>query len=228
MTTLPSRIRSPTEAYRILEDDFSQHKRELINLQVEIGSRRRTAVILRSAVLLAYAHVEGAAKAGLSVLLIRLNSSGLTWGGVSDRLAYFEIDHRIARQVGGSTRRPVICADETTTFLRSLADAPIRLEVADLIRQIGVVNAPTVRKILAACEFDLSAYEASLGFLDDRLVARRHEIAHGSLVPVDQITADTAVSLALSLLDTMLKDFGNLLVTQSYVLSRLRPDRKEK
>src|SRR5271157_5231604 len=74
MTTLPSRIRSPREAYEILEGDLSQRKRELINLQGEIGSRRRTPVILKSAVLLAYAHVEGAVKAGLSVLLIRLNS----------------------------------------------------------------------------------------------------------------------------------------------------------
>jgi hypothetical protein len=222
MTTLPSKIRSATEAYQILEDDFSQRKRELINLRTEIGSRRRTPIILKSAILLSYAHVEGAAKAGLSVLLARLNSSGLTWGEVRTKLAYFEIDHRLARQSSTQNRRPVICADDTTSFLRSLTQERISFAVPDFIRQIGVVNESTLRKILAACDFELGAYEPNLELLDDRLVARRHELAHGSLVPVDALTAETAIALALALLDTMLTDFGNLLGSEAYIGSSER------
>jgi hypothetical protein len=152
------------------------------------------------------------------VLLIRLNSSGLTWGGVKQRLAHFEIDHRLARQVNAQTHRPVICVDDTTVFLRSLPRERINFDIPDLVSQVGVMNAPKLRKILAACEFDLVAYEPNLGLLDDRLIALRHELAHGSLVPVNQLTAETAVNLALGLLETMLVDFGNLLVSQSYIV----------
>jgi hypothetical protein len=219
MTTLPSRVRSPAEAYQALEDDFSQRKRELINLQVGLGSRRQTPVLLKSAILLAYAHVEGAAKAGLTLLLRRLNSSGLRWDGVRPELSYFEIDHRLARQTTGQGRRPVISGDETTMFLRSLPQERINLDVSDLISRIGVMNANTLRKILSICAFEVRRYDADLELLDDKLVFRRHELAHGSLLPVEPISAETAVRLALSLLDAMLNDFGNLLVTQSYILA---------
>jgi hypothetical protein len=217
MTTLPSRLRSPTEAYTTLESDFSQRKRELINLKTEVSARRRTALILKAAILLAYAHVEGAVKVALGILLIRLNSSGLLWKNVKTKLAYFEIDYRISRQVATQTRRPVICGDHTTDFLHSLQTQRIALDVTGFVQQIGVVNATTLRKILEICDMNVNSYEAHLGLLDDRLVARRHELAHGDLFPVDQLTAETAVDLALALLEPLLADFGNLLVSESYL-----------
>jgi hypothetical protein len=184
-----------------------------------MDSQRRTQVVLKSAILLSYAHVEGAVKAALTVLFTRLNSSGLTWAGVRSKLSHFEIDHRLARQVNAGHRRAMICGDDTTLFLRSILQQRIQFDIPGLVDQIGVMNAQTLRKILETCGFALATYESDLGLLDDRLIAHRHQLAHGSLVPVDQLTAETAIALALSLLNTMLVDFSNLLVLESYRVS---------
>ena len=217
MITLPARIRSSNLAYELLENDFSQRKRELINLRSELNSKRRTIVLVKSSVLLAYAHVEGAVKSALRVFLTRLNGHGLTWGAVKPRLAHLEIDHRLARQVNSQFRRSVVCDDDTTAFLRTLPNEPIKVDISELVDQIGVINANTLRKILSICGFNLSPYEENLGLLDERLVAWRHELAHGSLVPIELVTAETSVEIAIFLIDSMLADFGNLLVSQSYI-----------
>ena len=216
MTISLSSVRSPTEAYDRLVKDVALRKQELVNLRAALGgSSARSSFLSRSALLLAYSHVEGATKTALAILFGRLNGSGLTWKSVDARLLTFEIDWRL-RRISLSGMRRLICDDETTVFLRTSQDRRIQVDIDGMIGNIGTPNAVNMRTILAACGIDPNRYETELEFLDDRQLSRRHELAHGSLRPVDLSEARDAVDRAMTLLEFLLTDFGNLLVLETY------------
>jgi hypothetical protein len=196
-----------------LERDISSCRRELITLKQAVGARTAKDFTRKAAILLAYAHIEGAIKASLSILFLRLNASGLVWGQVRPRLAHFEIDRRLTRL---STPRAAIANDDTTAYLRTLSDRTIEVDVFDLIGRVGIVNRQALERILAMCHLDATSYREDLATLDPLLVSRRNELAHGGQVPVDPIAAEGAIDTALRVIDLFLADFGNLLVLQSY------------
>ena len=213
MTTLPVKIRSTVEAQEALERDIAPRRQELFNLKGALGASSVKEFVRKSALLLAFAHIEGAMKAGLTILFLRMNHSGLAWRDVPTRLAHFEIDWRLAR-IG--TARRVISDDATTAWLRNLPDQPIAIDVGGLIGRVGVINAETLRRILSICEFEPRRYNEALESLDEALIARRHDLAHGSQVPVDPGLAIAAIDLALTLIESLLIDFSNLLTRQSW------------
>lgn len=213
MTTLPSKVRSPNEALDALDLDISSRKRELVNLRQAVTVRSPQPFIHKTAILLAYAHVEGTIKTGLAVLFLRLNASGLRWNQVSPRLAHFEIDRRLARLPGG---RGAIVNDPTTAYLRTLSERTIKVDVPDLVGRVGTINRQTLERILAMCHLDATSYGSHLETLDVLLVARRNALAHGEQLSVDPTAAEGAIDTALGIVELLKTDFGNLLALQSY------------
>lgn len=220
MTILPDKFRTPTEAYGHLERDISVRKQELINLGAAVGSPKSPPVVRRSAVVMAYSHLEGGIKAGLGSLFAFINSQGLTWGSIYIELSYFEIDRRLAMVSLASNRRPVLCADEITKFFAEIQSRKAIFDVAGFLRGLGTINAEAIKCILLLCRIDRRAYESDLSYLNTGLVAVRHELAHGGLRPVDELTAATALDTVHRILDRFLSDFGYLMVSGSFRVDR--------
>jgi hypothetical protein len=65
----------------------------------------------------------------------------------------------------------------------------------------------------------MDPYTDYLKFVGDQLLFLRHSVAHGDRMVIDQSVADTAWSSTLDVLDHLLTDFGNIMVSRSFMQS---------
>ena len=177
------KVRSLIELTQLLDDELAWRKRELTTLKVWLGKPRRqheTAIFLRAAICLLYAHWEGFVKAAAAGYISYVATRGLKYQDLAPNFVALGLWSDISE--AGLSKSPTLRIALTTKLITGLAE---RANVNwDPMIYIGSnLNFKTLNGILCAMGVDNKEYLLKKPIIDQRLLANRNAIAHGDRRP---------------------------------------------
>ena len=177
------KVRSLTELAQFLDDDLAWRKRELTTLRLWLDKSRRqheTAILLRAAVCLLYAHWEGFVKAAATGYVSYVATLGLEYRDLTPNFVALGLWSEISQ--AGESELPTLRTGLTTRLSSGLSErASINWEPST---DAGSnLNSKTLNEILCAVGLDSSEYLLKKPIIDQRLLANRNAIAHGERRP---------------------------------------------
>ena len=203
----------------VIDDDLTARRRELTDAREQGLKARRThlqAVACRAYVCLAYAHWEGFVKSSVRAYLEYVESRSLSPEQLSVGLTM--LSARKGMQAAASKNslidhlrvaRFFIENDDEGTFTSPLAQSALD--------GLANLNFRTLKEILKVLDVVTVDYEAEKAAIDEKIVARRHRIAHGGLERVSLDDLEEIHQLLGRLLDAVRTDIQNLAVTGGHL-----------
>ena len=177
------KVRSLTELAQFLDDELAWRKKELTTLKVLLDKSRRrheTAILLRAAICLLYAHWEGFVRAAAKGYLSYVETLGLKYQDLTPNFVALGLwsDVSEAGRSNSPTRRTALI----TRLVSGLS------ERATINWQPSIVagsnlNSKSLTEILCAIGLDSGEYLMKKTIIDHRLLANRNTIAHGERRP---------------------------------------------
>jgi hypothetical protein len=219
MTTLPNKIESTSSAYDVIQRSASLRKKSLLSLRQQIKTHR-TPELLGSSMIFAFANVEGMIKDCLGTVLIMIQKERINWSSVTEFWRSFFIDYTLSKMSLDRTFRPALCLDDRTDLLCKLHDNVMSVDAFDVIRSISSPNALMLRKVLKAEIHSLGDYNDFIDYFDEGIAARRHKLAHGHVVAIEETQAITAIDETVRFIDLLFIDFGNIITEQRYLKTK--------
>ena len=203
----------------VIDDDLKKRRRELTNARKHVVGERRShlqAVACRAYVCLAYAHWEGFVKSSVRAYLEYVDSQSLPPEELSVGLTTLAGRRGMQAAVSNNSlidqlrvARFFIENDDEGGFASPLASSALE--------GLANLNFRTLNSILKVLDVATADYEAEKAALDEKIVARRHRIAHGGLEPVSPDDLEEVHQLLVRLLDAVRTDIQNLAVTGGHL-----------
>ncbi|PLS84135.1 MAG: hypothetical protein CYG60_19545 [Actinobacteria bacterium] len=191
-----------------LDAELSWRRRELTNMRfLALGGRRHEQeVLLRAGVCLMYAHWEGFVKDAATCYVNYVALKGLKYRDLSPSMVALGLRGKL--RAAEETNR-VTVHTEVTNFLLSDMHENAKLPWADAVTTRDNLNSEVLREILHLLDLDHQPYETKRVLLDQRLLRKRNEIAHGEHSPVSRTDYDELHAEVLDLLDRFRDDVEN-------------------
>lgn len=180
--------RSLEDIQDLLAKESAWRKRELGTLSILIqGARSHEKELLqRAAIALAYAHWEGYIKNAVEVVLTYLSRQGLKLCDVNPSLLARGLERDFRSVAETRKHAPMV---EIVQLLRSDLRSACRIET--VVSTKSNLNREVFEDLMSMLGIDASrVFDAQQGVtdidIDERLLARRNHIAHGSYVVPDE------------------------------------------
>lgn len=211
------RVRSLTELTQLLDDELAWRKKELTTLKVWLDKSRRqyeTAILLRAAICLLYAHWEGFVKAAATGYVSYVATLGLRYRDLTPNFVALGLWSDIS-QAGLSTS-PTLRTALTERLISGLSErANINWEQS--IDTRSNLNSKTLSEILCAMGLDNKEYLIKKPIIDLRLLENRNAIAHGERRP--EFGLDDYIGLSddiVQLVERIRTDIENAAATRRF------------
>ena len=182
-----SKIRTPNDLSDRLSEDLAWRKIELSAIKGLIERRdfelRKNKVLTRSGIAILYAHWEGyikyAATAYLEFVSMQRN---LKYCDLTDNFIAIAMKSRLDE--AASTKQATI-HNEVIKFLVESMEERIKIPKEGVITTASNLSSDVLRQILALLGIDYQPYEMKQVLIDEKLLAKRNQIAHGEFLDVD-------------------------------------------
>ena len=211
-------IRSLAQLGQFLDDELVWRKRELRTLKALLDKSRRqheTALLLRAAICLLYAHWEGFVKAAATGYLSYVATRGLKYQDLTPNFVALGLWSDISE--AGTSNLPTLRTGLTTTLISGLSErASINWEKS--IDAGSNLNFKTLNEILCTVGLDSKEYILKKAIIDQRLLANRNAIAHGEhrseIEPDDYAELNDDI---IQLVERFRTDIENAAATSSFL-----------
>lgn len=214
-----------------IDAELSWRKLELTQLKflVSSASSDNELTIIRSSIVLLYAHWEGSVKNLLTLYLIHI---------VDQKLHNYELKPNFYAMSLLSdyenfkkTKKIIHCVDITKRILDNTENIPI-IQCEKIIDTKSNLNSELFKELMELLALDPSLHDTSFNLIDERLLARRNGIAHGEnrkkfpLNKEEYLDVHNRIVQIMDALSTQIKEAA---INQSYrnTVSNNRNDEKE-
>ena len=180
------KVRTAEEIYDLTTYDLSWRKKEIFLLQsyadIDKSSTNKINAILRSIVVITYAHWEGfiklSSRAYIEYISVqRLRNDELT----PNFLALSIMPILLNSSPNGISFNKYV---EITSFFLNDLSKQNSMTSKNVIQTKSNLSAKIFKEIVSILGFDYSIYESKEKFIDERLLKTRNKIAHGDYIPL--------------------------------------------
>jgi len=198
---------------RLVVENFNWRLKELSALKLAVSQARDRdrAGLLRSLVVMCYAHWEGHAKYCADLFIRYISSRRLQFSELAPH--FYRV--RFAREMSAHSSLSDK-ADLVEKILNSMGDRLSRFP-RDVIDTRSNLNSYVLAEFCLVCGINLSAFDDMTDFLDRILLKRRNEIAHGEDVIIDVIEPDDLVYRTTKLMRTFRDQIDTAVTSQLYL-----------
>lgn len=161
-----------------IDQELSWRKKELTQLRfiVTNASTENELTILRSSIVLLYAHWEGFVKKLLTLYLEHIVAQGLH--NYELKLNFYAMSLSSEFEQFKNTKKIYHYIKLTNTVLNSANNVP-NIQCDKIIDTRSNLNSELFKELMKLLDLDSSIHDTSFNLIDERLLARRNGIAHG-------------------------------------------------
>lgn len=209
------KIRSFSELQDFLDDESAWRKRELSFLRLELRDQREKKVefVIRSAIALSYAHLEGFVKMASESLLTYLTFLCLKRADVDRKL----VNSYLFSLAGkfGELKNPVLFTQFVDHALDVSCTSAMKWDSKKLVRTKSNLKYDEFKEILFNIGLDDVKYELKRAKVD-ALVEFRNSIAHGEKPAIDVAEAVEFVDIVQDVIEGVKVDIINFIAQGGY------------
>lgn len=210
------RVRTLEELTDKVDADLAWRRKELIALESLVIARSGTQFeepLLRSSLAVLYAHWEGFLAAAGGVYLAFVAQRRLDYVELATNFVALCIRARLI-QSGDVTG--FAASKEVVDLLLLSPSSKSAIPWRDGIRTRANLGSDVLKDIIASLGLDYSPYLTKEKLIDERLVRRRNEIAHGRYLPINVAEYLELHHEVVSLLDVFRTQVQNAAATAAY------------
>lgn len=207
-------IRNLTQLQDALDKEMSWRVKEIGAFRVASkGNGPERKFYIRAGIALIYAHWEGFIKISSENYLSFINHQNLTYRDLKSCFAIFGLKAKL--QTLASSRKSVanIAAFE---FINSELDNPVRMHMSTAIDTESNLTSKVFSNIATSLDIGLERYETKFNLIDESLVSRRNQVAHGEYTILGGKEFGDLADEILQLMRDYKTDVENAASTQSY------------
>jgi hypothetical protein len=207
------KARSAGELTELIDEDLATRKRELTTYKYAIDSATgdKQQAFMRGGVCLLYAHWEGFVRSSCKAYLSYVSRKGPRLMELIPALAASSLHGQF--QVAEGSLRLI----HRTSLIANLWDPDLRAALDIRVETGANLNSVVFRGVAELfCANYPRDYATKEKLLDQKLLAKRNDIAHGELVQVDADDYRLLHSEVISLLDRVRTDVQNAAVRDAF------------
>ena len=210
------KFRTDSELQEYLDEEFAWRLQEiaLLKMAVRRASNGYRHTLMRASIPLVYAHWEGFIKAGAEAMLCFVALSGKTYRELAPCFAVHGLVTEIDNLTSSKKEHLRVAALE---FVMSKMKEQAHFRWRGRASAGGNLNYERFCGIAAAVGIDVSRYRTRSNFVDESLLRRRNEIAHGQWVDLTLAGFVDVVDGVLLLLRWFKTDLENSIARKSYL-----------
>jgi HEPN superfamily RiboL-PSP-like protein len=213
-----SKIRTVTQLQETLDEEMGWRIKEIaafrLATKTQDGDRK---AFIRAGVALVYAHWEGFIKAASEAYLNFVDNQGHIYRDLKSCFAVFGLKGKLALLVDSRQAKPNI---EAFDFVLGELDKRSRMNMSRAINTESNLTSKVFANIANSLDIATGAYETKFNLIDESLVRRRNEIAHGNYLDLE---ADDFRSLVDEVLQ-MMRDYKTDLQNAASMATYRRPN----
>lgn len=201
-----------------IDQELSWRKKELTQLRfiVSTASTENELTILRSSIVLLYAHWEGLVKKLLTMYLKHIVDQGLH----NDELKpnFYAMSLSSDFEHFKTTKKVSHYIKLTNTILNNINNIP-HIQCDKIIDTKSNLNSELFKELMYLLDLDASIHDTSFNLIDERLLARRNGIAHGEnrkRFPLDKKEYDDIHTRIVQIMDDLATQIKDAAENQSY------------
>lgn len=204
------KIRTSLELQDSLQQDITWRKREFttINLMISNCRGHEKQVLIRSAIVLLYAHWEGHIKHCALAYITFLNGKGLPFHRMKNNFLLLSVPDKFRQ---GFSLNKISSLLELHTYVNSPPSGNFKVDEKLVVDTDSNLKFPILLNILQQLGLNSDHYELKQNFIDSKLVRCRNAIAHGDILGSGDLE-DTYKEIKEELL-TLIQLFQNLILT---------------
>lgn len=214
-----------------IDEELSWRKKELIQLRfiVSTAAPENELTILRSSIVLLYAHWEGLVKRLLTLYLEHIVAQELHCNELKPN--FYAMSLLAEFEKFKTTKKVKHYISLTQTVFSGINSIP-QIQYDKIIDTKSNLNSELFKELMSLLDLDSSIHDTSFNLIDERLLARRNGIAHGEnrkRFPLDKDEYDDIHTRIVRILDdlaTQIKDaaenksYKNTSIIQSQVIEK--------
>ena len=178
-----SKVRTQTQLQDFLDTELGWRIKEIADMKSAVKNARFLSekTIIRAAVALLYGHWEGFVKSATTGYLSYVENQGLTYAELHTCFVVFGLK-KVLNELAES--RKAIGNIAAVEFLREQLCERAQLKIDRAINTEANLSSQVLANILLSVGIDASPYESRYHLIDERLLKRRNNIAHGEFLEV--------------------------------------------
>lgn len=201
-----------------IDQELSWRKKELTQMRfmASTASPENELTILRSSIVLLYAHWEGFVKTILTLYLKHIVAQGLHNSELKPNFYAMSLLSEFERFK--VTKKVCHYIDLTNVILNNTSSVP-HIQCEKIIDTKSNLNSELFKELMALLDLDSSVHDTSFNLIDERLLARRNGIAHGEnrkRFPLDKKEYDDIHTRIVQILDDLATQIKDAAETKSY------------
>ncbi len=210
-------IRTLEQLSDSLAADLVWRKKELADLKSLIETAKTASskekALLRSGTTILYAHWEGFIRTAASNYLEYIATKRLKYNELSSNFVALALKTRLS-QISETNKATV--STEAVDFIRSQLDERSSVPYKDVIQTASNLSSSIFREITCLLGLDYSLYETKQVLIDEKLLARRNNIAHGQYLSLDKEDYLELHSQVIGMMDTFRNQVENCATCETY------------
>lgn len=209
------KIRSFEELTDFLDSDLVWRKRELTALKFLLPTVREheQKAMLRSSLCILYAHWEGYTKKAAVAYVDYVARKNLNYTDLS--INFIGVALRKTLKEAGTSKNAKDHQKIVNLFLKNFTEK-VTISAEDAIDTTSNLSFEVFENILNTLGLDFTNYATKAALIDNRLVVKRHGIAHGERIEISFEDYEELHEEVIALIDAFRNDIENAVVLQAY------------
>lgn len=209
------KVRSVEELTEFLAIDLKSRKRELSSFKFAVAAARdhEKNVLLRSGIVMLYAHFEGFVRHAGTAYLSYVKSQRLSYGELSPNFVAASLKSKL--EIIGAVNKATVLTSIIESLIHKVDDiAPF--EWAGEVDCRNNLTSEVLYEITCLLGISFAGYVTRRHFLDQSLLSNRNSIAHGELLQIDESEFLKAHDFVVDMLEQFRTDIENAASLQAY------------
>jgi hypothetical protein len=203
-----TKLRTQTQLQDFLDTELGWRIKEIADMKAAVKHARYLSerTVVRAGVALLYAHWEGFVKCAATGYVSYVNSQGLTYAELQSCFVVFGLKKVLHDLTESRKAKSNIVAIE---FLQGQLSNRAQLKIETAINTEANLSSAVLNNILLSVGIDPSPYEPRYHLIDEGLLKRRNNIAHGEFLEVSREEWSSLADEILTMLRQLKTDIEN-------------------
>jgi hypothetical protein len=212
------KIHTAEQLNEFLNSEISWRKRELsifkLLLKGDAKSGATTNCLCRSGTTLLYAHWEGFIKAAAEGYLRFVASQELNYESLSNNFLAISIKARLNETLEA---KKIERYGSVVDFFRTQLATRSRIPWDSTVRTRSNLSSEVLEEITSTLGLDFSLYETKRKLIDEKLVNKRNNIAHGQYLDLDESEYSALQEEVIGLMEIFRNQIDNSAALRTYL-----------